>query len=67
MKAIMGEKYQPNAPVVRQETFSDGSRLSELADGCFILQETSHAVQPYVEQSAPYNQPPPKPKLKTEL
>ena len=37
MKGKKDEKYQPNAPVVRQETFSDGSRLSELADGCFIL------------------------------
>ena len=66
MKVKKGEKYQTNAPVVRQEAFSDGSRLSELADGAFILQETSHAVQPYVEQPAPYNQPPPKPKLKAE-
>ena len=66
MKAKKDEKYQPNAPMVRQETFSDGSRLSELADGCFILQETSHAVQPYVEQPAPYNKPPPKPMLKSE-
>jgi hypothetical protein len=64
MKAKKGEKSWSNAPVVRQETFNDGS---ELADGAFILQETSHAVQPYVEQPAPYNQPPPKPKLKAEL
>ena len=67
VKTKKGEKTRSNSPAVCQETFSDGSRLSELADGAFILQETSHAVQPCVEQPAPYNQPPPKPKLKTEL
>ena len=67
MKATKGEKSPLNSPVVRQETFKDGSRLSELANGAFVLQETSQAVQPYVEQPAPYNQPPPKPKLKAEL
>ena len=66
MKATKGDKSGSNSPVVRQENFSDGSQLSELANGAFILQETSQAVQPYVEQPAPYNKPPPKPKLKTE-
>jgi hypothetical protein len=29
MKVKKGEKYRTNAPVVRQETFSDGSRLED--------------------------------------
>lgn len=54
-----------SANVVKKETFSDGSELTELENGAYVLRETSEArPQPFVEQPAPYSQPPPKPKLK---
>lgn len=57
-----------SARVARQETFSDGSELTELENGAYVLRETSQArPQPFIEQPAPYSQPPPKPKLKEKL
>jgi len=49
--------------VVSRETFSDGSQVVELKNGCLILFEpkTSNVLN-FAEQPAPYDQPPPKPK-----
>jgi len=49
--------------VARREVFKDGSQLVELENGSLLLMEgKSSRALVFAQQSAPYGEPPPKPK-----